>query len=858
MKRSTPLILAIAGISVLPFAPASAQQGSAGAIDEVTVTARKRAESLQDVPIAITAFTEETIERAGIERPTDFISLMPNVTIVDTANVGDTQVSIRGVVSTRDAESTFAYVVDGILSTNPNSFNEELVDVRQIEVLKGPQGALYGRNAVAGAILVTTKEPGEELEGVVKVGAGSDRLAKTAFRLSGPLGGSMRGSLAGSFKKFDGVYDNIYVNAPTGVDYLEDTTVRGRLMWETGDNLSWDLRGGYSQVEGGAINFNAVFAIPAFAAGFGPTFFADVNDHNFIYSFNVPGENEQETTELALKADYATEKGDWTFIASFNDLDEYLLSDGTSATFYGYELSAACQADRLTLNNTPAALGGADRTELFGDFFQPFGVFPPGNGQFPPNNVLDFEGIYGPYTPTACDGYQYQERNQQDASLEVRFTSPQDQSIRWIAGVYAAEIDREVVVAYGADTGAGFLRQPYIAPTGPNPTDLLFWDDFDTSVIAAFGEVSFDLGDTMELSLALRWDQEDRKVSNKVPNVAASGLNINTLDLVTFQPGPINPGYVTNPGGIPDRSRKFDQLQPKVSWRWAASDEINVYASWGIGFRSGGFNNLGSSDLLEFWFNTGEPALYVPGNPVNAQLVVSDTYDKEVSNSFELGVKTEWLDRRLRLNAAVFSTTVDDNQFFEFFAGPFGILRVVTTIDELEIQGFEADFNLIANDYISLFGGIGFLDSEIKENINRPLSVGNDAPQAPNETYNLGAQLDIPVAPAVNFFARLDWQHVGDTWFHTLQGEATPTIWDAFNGGGGFITQDFSKTKRDAYDTLDIRIGLEGERWSATAWGRNITDEEYLAEVIPAAEFGGSFIHPAALATYGVDLSFRF
>ncbi len=858
MKKRSGMVGLIVTSVLLPFLAANAQQGGASAIDEVVVTARKRAESLQDVPIAITAFTEETIERAGIERPTDFISLMPNVTIVDTANVGDTQVSIRGVVSTRDAESTFAYVVDGILSTNPNSFNEELVDVRQIEVLKGPQGALYGRNAVAGAILVTTKEPGEEFEGTVKLGGGSDGLAKASMRLSGPLGDTLRGSLAASYKEFDGVYDNIYENAPTGVDYLEDTTVRGRLMWETGDNLSWDLRGGFSQVEGGAINFNAVFAIPAFAAGFGPTFFADVNDHNFIYSFNVPGENEQETTELALKADYATEKGDWTFIASYNDLDEYLLSDGTSATFYGYELTPACQSDRATLNNTPAGLGGADRTDLFGDFFQPFGVFPPGNGQFPPNNVLDFEGIYGPYTPTACDGYQYQERNQQDTSIEVRFTSPQDQSVRWIAGLYAAEIDREVVVAYGADTGAGFLRQPYIDPTGPNPTDLLFSDKFDTSVIAAFGEVSFDLGDRSELSLALRWDQEDRKVRNQVPNVAASGLNVNTLDLNTFQPGPINPGFVANPTGIPDRSRTFDQLQPKVSWRWAASEEVNVYASWGIGFRSGGFNNQGSADLLEFWFNTGEPALYVPGNPVNAQLVVSDEYDKEVSNSFELGVKTEWLDRRLRLNAAVFSTDVDDNQFFEFFAGPFGILRIVTTIDEVTIQGFEADFNFIASDNFSVFGGVGFLDSEIKQNINRPLSVGNDAPQAPDQTFNLGGQFDYPIGQSTNMYVRLDWQHVGDTWFHTLQGEATPTIWDAFNGGGGFITQDFSKTKRDAYDTLDIRIGLEGERWSATAWGRNITDEEYLAEVIPAAEFGGSFIHPAALATYGVDFSYRF
>jgi iron complex outermembrane receptor protein len=856
MKTATKTIVLISMLSMLPFATASAQQDGVLAIDEVIVTARKRAESLQEVPIAITAFTEQTIERAGIERPADFISLMPNVTIVDTANVGDTQVSIRGIVSTRDAESTFAYVVDGILSTNPNSFNEELVNVQQIEVLKGPQGALYGRNAVAGAILVTTREPGKEFEGQVRVGGGSDGLTKGSLRMSGPLGGSARGSLAASYREFDGVFSNVYENPGSAVDYLEDTTIRGRLIFEPNDRLDLDFRAGYSEVEGGAINFNAVFAIPAFAAGFGPTFFADVNDHDFTFAFNVPGENKQETTEFAFKADYETDNGDWTFIASYNDLDEYLLSDGTSATFYGYELSAACQADRVTLNNLAVADGGAGRDDLFGGFFQPFGVFPPGNGQFPPNNILDFEGIYGPYTPSACDGYQYQERNQQDSSVEVRFTSPQDQSVRWIAGLYATEIDREVVVAYGADTGAGFLRQPYIDPTGPNPTDLLFWDEFDTSVIAAFGELAFDIGDSMELSLALRWDQEDRKVSNKVPNVSASGLNINTLDPNTFLPGPINPGFTSNPGGIPDRSETFDQLQPKVSWRWAATDDVNVYASWGIGFRSGGFNSLGSSDLIELWFNTGQPPLYL--NPVNAQLTIEDEYDKEVSSSFELGIKTELLDRRLRLNAAVFSTEVDDNQFFEFFAGPFGLMRVVTTIDETTIQGFEADFNWLVSDNFSLFGGVGFLDSEIKKNVNRPLSVGNDVPQAPEETYNLGAQFDIQMGSSMNLFARVDYQHVGKMWFHTLQGEATPTIWDAFNGGGGFITQDFSKTQRDAYDTVNLRIGLEGERWTATVWGRNITDEEYLEEIIPAAEFGGSFIHPATTATYGADLTFRF
>ncbi len=832
-------------LGLLPFPVAVAQEGMSS-IEEVVVTARKRVETMQEVPIAITAFTQATIERAGIERPADFISLMPNVTIVDTANVGDTQVSIRGIVSTRDAESTFAYVVDGVLSTNPNSFNEELVDVQQIEVLKGPQGALYGRNAVSGAVLVTTREPGQEYEGMLQVGVGDPAQQKAAFRFGGGLSENLRASVSGSYRNNDGHYRNL-LSGKGKVDYLEDFSGRIRAIWQLGEDAELDLRAGHSNVEGGAINFNAGFAIPVFASAFGaPNFDQDVNDVDFRYAFNVPGENEQETTDVTLKADWMIGDIDVTAVVSWNDLEEYLLSDGTSATFYGYELTPQCQADRDVFNNFPADFGGAGRSDLIGEFFNPFGIFPGGS-------AFDFQGVYGPYTPTACDGYQYQERNQQDTGFEIRLTSPQDNRFRWIAGIYAAEIDREVVVAYGADQGEGFLRQPYISPTGPNPTDLLFWDDFETSVIAAFGELSFDVTDTMELSLALRWDEEDRKVKNKVPNVAASGLNINTLDLVTFQPGPINPAYVANPGGIPDRSRKFDQLQPKLTWRWAASENINVYASYGIGFRSGGFNSLGSADLLNFWFNTGSGG---PGEAVDAQLVINDEYDKEVSTAIELGLKSEWLDSRLRVNAAVFNTEVEDNQFFEFFAGPFGILRVVTTVDELTISGFETDFAWQATDQFAVFGGIGLLDSEIDKNLNRPLSVGNPVPQAPKQTHNFGMQFDAPVNNEISLFVRADWQYVGDTWFHTLQGEETPNIWQAFFFPG--ITTNFSKSKRDSFDTINLRVGFEAENWTVTGWARNLTDERYLEEVIPAPEFGGSFLHQAAGSSFGVDLKYRF
>jgi len=838
LSKKSSLFLAMTTAITAVGAPSALAQESSFAIEEVVVTARKRSENLQEVPIAISAIDAETMERAGVERAGDYISLIPNVTLVDTANVGDTQVSIRGIVSTRDAESTFAYVVDGVLSTNPNSFNEELFDVEQIEVLKGPQGALYGRNAVSGAILVTTKKPGDETEAEIAVGLGNNNAFKARAVVSGPVGDDMAGRIAVSTRETDGFYSNSFSGGKGTVDYLEDTSARARLVWNVSDDLELDFRAGYTDVSGGAINFNAAFAIPAFEAAFGsPAFFADPNELDFNFTFNVPGENEQTTTDFSVKADYTMDGMDLVASFAYTDLEEYLLSDGTSATFYGYELTPACQADRATLNSFT-------RPDLFGPVAAPFVVLPSGD----PAN--DFAGVYGPYTPTSCDGYQYQERNQEDMSIDVRLVSTDESSTRWIAGAYWAEIEREVVVAYGADTGGGFLRQPYVPASGPNPTDLLFWDNFDTTVMALYGQMEFDLADNWELALAARYDREERTVDNQVPNVSNSGLNVNLLG-PGFTPLPINPAL--QGGEIPNRSADFNQLQPKVTLSWAASDQVNWYASYGMGFRSGGFNSVGTSDTLNFWFNSGFGG---PGEAVNAQLQITDDYDKEVSTSLELGFKGEFNDRRVRVNAAAFRTDVDDNQFFEFFAGPFGLLRTVTTIDELSIQGFEIDATFAVTENLSIYGGAGFLDSEIRKNKNRPLSVGNDVPQAPNNSSNLGVQWVSSVRSGIDLVARVDYQRVGKMHFHTLQGEQTPTIWNAFFAPG--FNSDFSKSARDSYHTVDARISLEAADWTITAWGRNITDEQYLQEVIPAPEFGGTFNHPSARDAYGVDFTYRF
>ena len=791
-------------------------------LEEVVVSARKVVESVQDVPIAMSVFTSSDISDAGIERPEDFIALTPNVVMANTVNVGDTLVTIRGLTSTRDAESNFAFVVDGVLQTNPNAFNRELLDIAQIEVLKGPQGALYGRNATSGAILITTKAPSEESESTAVIGMGVNNASKLQYVNSGKMGDNVYTRFSVSTRETDGEHTNVYSNLKN-VDFFEDTTLRGRILVEE-DDSSWDFRFGMSEASGGTINFNAVFALPAFQ-GFGTPgadqFFKDVNEHKFTYMFNVPPVNEQETSDLSIKYTEDLANGrEFSAIFAYNHLEEFLMSDGTSGAFGGYFGVPSCAA-----SNTAANLA------LINSLPPGFSFAAPGTAPSGANSVL------GPYLPHTCDGYQFQSRDQDDVSIEVKLTSNQTEATRWLIGGYYAEIERDVAVAYGADLGKGFEFKSYVPATGKNPTDLSFDDTFTTDVFSIFGQYSIDLSDATELSFEGRYDKEKRSVDNNVPATTSA--------LYYGGGAPINPAMTAGGSKIPSRDKSYDQFQPKISLTTTA-ENTTVYASYGVGFRSGGFNSSGSAALINSQLNI----------PVSAGLGVSDSFNKEVSKSFEVGFKGRYLDGRLAINGAIFETEVDDNQFFEFFAGPWGLLRVVTSIDQLDISGSELDFKYALTDSIRLDGGIGYTDGEIKKNAHRPNTVGNNAPLAPEHTYNLGMQYETAFSANYDLVVRVDYMEVGETWFHTVQNNQQPSVWGALLGFP--VPSDMSKSVRDAYTLVDLRASIVGEKLSLTLWGRNINDEEYLAEIIPAPEFGGSFIHQAPYATYGLDLKYNF
>jgi len=805
------------------------------AIDEVIVTARQQSESMMEVPATVVAFSSEEIENAAIDRPKDFIMMTPGLSQVQTLEVGDMQVNIRGINSGRDTESSVALVIDGVLVTNPNALNQEMDNMRQIEVLKGPQGAIYGRNALAGAIVLTTKLPPEEFEASVEFGVGSYNKVRGAVGVGGPINDKVRASLRYHFSEEDGYAYNSYLDCDGCETDFKDFGLVGRVILEPTDSSMIDVKARYSEVDAGSLAFNASLAFKdAAAAGFGDLFWADPNNHKFVYINRNDPTNLQESTNISVRGVFDLDIGEFTTYLAYNKADNFFLGAGTSNNFGIYSANDVCLAEY----NEAATTGSRPVPAPF--------YYVPGNigASFLP-----------PYPPIACGGWQYQQRDQEDITFEARLSSNQDQRLRWMAGFNYLDVERHLVVAYSGDLGLGANPAGFNPTSGPNPTDLLYDDDLLSEVTAFFGNVEYDVTQALEVGLAIRYDEEKREVNNNVPKLNPQTPGFGAFGNPVCSTTPcnyyINPYYNANPTAefIPSREETFDQVQPKLSIKYSASEDLTYYASYGVGFRSGGFNSQGTTATLQEFF--GNLALADGTLNLNG---LKDSFDKEISKAFELGFKSRLLDNALAINGAVYVTDTEDMQDFSFFAGPFGSLRVVTNIDEAEIRGAEIDFKWRASEELTIFGGYGITDTEITAYSTRPYTVGNNLPYIPEETGNLGVQYINQVSAEWELTSRLDVMYAGETWFSPVQDETLPNFFTAFGYGNG----EFSRQKRDPYAIANINFVISNGVWTLNLWGKNVTNEEYLEEIIPAPEFGGSFIHDSYGRAYGLNVSRKF
>jgi iron complex outermembrane receptor protein len=315
MGRVTRSLLGTTAIAAatLVAAPLAAQDAAPAAdtVDNqgIVVTGLRRSETLQDTPAAVTAFDSQAIQNAGIERPADFIALTPNVNLVETQNAGNAFVIIRGITQNRNSEPSVAVIVDGVQQVNPAQFNQDLFDIEQIEVLKGPQGGLYGRNAIGGAIIIQTKKPTDEFSGNITAGVDNGFGYFLRGGISGPLAENVKFRIAGSWYDTEGFIPNTFLGEDA--DPVEDFSLRGNLIVEATDRLTFDLRASVNQLRTQGFYYNIV------------------NDVNTIAPVRVnnPGRNDRDIYNVALKVEYAGDNAVLTSISSYDTLSEIVTGD---------------------------------------------------------------------------------------------------------------------------------------------------------------------------------------------------------------------------------------------------------------------------------------------------------------------------------------------------------------------------------------------------------------------------------------------------------------------------------------------------------------------------------------------------
>lgn len=529
----------VAGVHNGALAQDSQADDAEFALEEIVVTARGREETLQSAPLSVSVLSKQTLEDARVTRVDDFIGLTSGITIANAQDAGTNFITIRGMSQTRNGEPPVAVIVDGVLQVNSRTFDQTLFDIENIQVLRGPQGARYGRNATGGAIIINTVGPSEDFEGYVRAGIGRGEEYSFEGSISGPIvEDTLSYRLSASYTDRDGVFENFVLDEE--VDYFEDITVRGHLRWTPNSNFSADARVNIIRTDAGSLNYSYQPAVVDPATGL-PNFDFTIADADLVernFSANNLGLDDRDVTQFSLRLNYQADWGEFSSVTSYDDIEQSTGSDQFPYT----------AASSIT-----------------------FGAFP------------FFDGTQSQYF--AIDAF----------SQEFRFTSNSDQRLRWMAGAYLLLTDRFVSSSIMNDLEQGFtrVRREPISPAA-SPLTSFIADDNDNTAYAFFFALDYDIVDNLELSFAGRYDRDERKQTVSadqglydngvvVAPIGSAGA-INRADFSKFQPK-VSLRYIAN-----------DDLSLYASWgQGFRSGQFNQN---GVGAVAAGAGVPGVTDLL--------------------------------------------------------------------------------------------------------------------------------------------------------------------------------------------------------------------------------------------------------------------
>ena len=737
LKRAGVSIGAIAsalGAAALPTGAALAQTAGAdqaGGRDTITVTAQRREESLQDVPVAISAFGEEDLENRQIRDVLDLQGKIPNAFISNgTGTANSARIFFRGVgedESRGAIDPAVGIYVDGVYLGRTVGSLLDVVDVERIEVLRGPQGTLYGRNTNGGAIKLISKQP--QPENSLDIGAGFGSDSRLQFRGVGNLAftDQTAARFAILYKERDGFHELI----PNG-----DLADNAR---EVGREEVLSMRGSIR--------------------------------HEFTESWSA-----------MVAVDYTNDKSDpnpSSIIAESDDPSVVTDADGDIFTIEpqpGVVCSSATPPNFLPVG-------------CFSDFSSDIDIFGASlnlNGQI---GVFDVASITAYRSMednlSTIVGFPLQQNTDQDQfSQEITLSSNFAGPFNFVSGLYFYTEDATLDSTFISD----------------------FLVDVETQSFAVFTQGDLDVTDSLTLTAGVRYTTEERDFFGENESNAASAT-------------PFSPNSRTE-------TIDSDNVNFTVKLNYAFTDDVSVYASFANGFKTPGF----SPDCF------GPTACFLP-------------VEEEQLDSFEVGLRSEFFDNRVRFNATYFYNDYQDLQL-SGTVPDLGFTRF--NVDKAKIQGVEVEANFYPTEYLELFGNFGFLDAEYDSVTEQQAgAITNQGASCPGGVATIECALGLELKNAPEF-------KVNAGFLATL-----PALRGEFTLGGDMAYEDESfallannpGSLVDPGVTFNARLAYRPDRgpWSIAFWGQNLGDREYFRAATAPNQV---FAMPPR--TWGVDLNVSF
>jgi outer membrane receptor protein involved in Fe transport len=832
--------VAMPGVALAQDAEPEAQQGS----NQIIVTASKREQTLQEVPISVSVTSGETIERAQIRDVLDLQTVVPSLRVSQLQSASSTTFIIRGFGNGDNnfgIEPSVGVFIDGVFRSRSAAALSDLNMVQRIEVLNGPQSTLFGKNASAGVISVVTKEPQYEFGGLVEASYGNFNAMVLRGELTGPISENIAWSIDGSYNKRDG-YATI-VNLDEEISERNRWSARGQLLIEPSPDFKIRAIADYSKIDEACCQVSTLVAGPTAAAVFAVGGQLDTDFFSYNTFLNQVPENVVDNYGGSLQADWNIGNLTVTSITAYRELENFQNQD---------------------VDFTSAEIVSEIRNQKVDTFTQELRI------------ASDFDGPIN----FLLGGFYFDESITQDSSLT---TGPD-------ARTFFALLAGNPLIFNGVEQGLG-LPQGSIFSTGPLTAEQFSMDNTAWSV---FGTVDFEPIDGLVFTAGFNYtdDKKDFELTQQAFDELA---NINLVDafitgatsgtvrtrqqfqalplanqqallaaatnpavnpLIGLSPFQFQPPFLNLPNSVEPGRTKDDEFTYLLRAAYQISNEINIYASYATGFKASSVNLSRDSRPAfgDYIPGPGRSFFGAPASPVtNAGLAVpnlgtgSRFAGPEEAEVYEIGMKAQW--DGFGVNLALFDQTIQGFQSFLFTGTGFQL----NNAGEQSVKGFELDTTVSPTDGLVFTFAATYLDAKFDSFTSSPVGDLTGFRPGGIPEWNLRTSATYTYefgSSGTKLISRLDYSHESNVDINN----GLPT----FNGpvNARRDPRIFSREVNLVNGSIMLQLdnGLE-----VGLWGRNLLDDEYIITVFDGVAQAGTVSgYPSQPRTYGGIARFRF